>query len=189
MSGFRKTGIHPLNPGSIHDRVTAPSKAIEASEESEIITSPASTSSLENPSHFDTSDSVNSLETHCHSDSVSQNLSSIPKSPCSSLCDAMDTLLMKPKLTRQSQRNPGKSYNSLAVCITDDEFFENPKDTEKKQNKGGAKKEQVYESPHQLERAKEHRRCIMRIIVNESGDVFVETRARKKHSKDRREEV
>ena len=36
MSGFRKTGIHPLNPGCIHDRVTAPSSAIVHSEKSEV---------------------------------------------------------------------------------------------------------------------------------------------------------
>ena len=34
MSGFRKTGVYPLNPGQITDRQTAPSKALCASEES-----------------------------------------------------------------------------------------------------------------------------------------------------------
>ena len=81
MSGFRKTGIHPLNPGCIHDRVTAPSSVTVDSETSEgpsLVTGP-----------LDTSGSANSLETQCHADS-SQSISSVPKPPTSSLSDTMD---------------------------------------------------------------------------------------------------
>ena len=121
MSGFRKTGIHPLNPGCIHDRVTAPSSAIVHSEKSEV------PSSISGP--LDTSGGANSLETQCHADS-SQSLSSVPKSPTSSLSDTMDKLLMKPKLNRKTQRQ-GRSHNAQAVCITDDEFVCKLKDDEK----------------------------------------------------------
>ena len=58
MSGFRKTGIHPLNPGCIQDRVTAPSGVIVHSQSFEV------PSSVSVP--LDTSGSANSLETQCH---------------------------------------------------------------------------------------------------------------------------
>ena len=61
MSGFRKTGIHPLNPDCIHDRVTVPSSAIVHSEKSEV------PCSISGP--VDTSGSANSLETKWHADS------------------------------------------------------------------------------------------------------------------------
>ena len=80
MSGFRKIGIHPLNPNCIHDRVTAPSSAIVHSEKSEV------PSLISGP--LDTSGSANSLESQCHADS-SQSLSFVPKSPTSSLSDTM----------------------------------------------------------------------------------------------------
>ena len=112
MSGFRKTGIHPLNPGCIHGRVTAPSSVIVHSQNSEV------PFSVNVP--LNTSESANSLETQCHADS-SQSLSSVPKSPTSSLSDTMDKLLTKLKLTHKTQRQ-GRSYNSHTVCITDDKF-------------------------------------------------------------------
>ena len=130
MSGFRKTGIHPLNPGCMHDRVTAPSSVIVHSQNSEV------TSSVSGP--LDTSGSANSLETQCHADS-SQCLSSVPKSPTSSLSDTMDKLLTKPKLTRKTRRQ-GRSHNSQAVCITDDEFVCKLKDDNEKQQKKSSKK-------------------------------------------------
>ena len=126
MSGFRKTGIHPLNPGCIHDRVTAPSSVTVDSETSEV------PSSVTGP--LDTSGSANSLETQCHADS-SQSISSVPKSPTSSLSDTMDKLLRKPKLTHKTRRQ-GRSHNSQAVCITDDEFVSKLKDDEKQKKDG-----------------------------------------------------
>ena len=130
MSGFRKTGIHPLNPGCIQDRVTTPSGVIVQSQSSEV------PSSVSVP--LDTYGSANSLETQCHADS-SQSLSSVPKSPTSSLSDTMDKLLKKPKLTHKTRRQ-GQSHNSQAVCITDDEFVCKLK--EKQQKKSSKKGKQ-----------------------------------------------
>ena len=124
MSGFRKTGIHPLNPGCLHDRVTAPSSVIEKSEVPSSVSGP-----------LDTSGSANSLETHCNADS-SRSLPSVPRSPTSSLSDTMDKLLMNPKLACKTWRQ-GQSHNSQAVCITDDEFVCKLKDDNEKQRKDG----------------------------------------------------
>ena len=136
MSSFRKTGIHPLNPGCIHDRVTAPSSVTVDSETSGV------PSSVTGP--LDTSGSANSLETQCHADS-SQSISSVPKSPTSSLSDTMDKLLRKPKLTRKTWRQ-GRSRNSQAVCITDDEFVSKLKDDEKQKTVTNNRKNQAKRS-------------------------------------------
>ena len=47
MSGFRKCGLYPLNPGSIDDRQTAPSRAVCASPETPTSTSPGIASSTD----------------------------------------------------------------------------------------------------------------------------------------------
>ena len=100
MSEFRKTGIHPLNPGCIHDRVADPSKATEQPEALEVCLSTSSpiSSSHVSSGHVDTAGSFNSLETNAES------MTSESKSPVSSLSDAMDALLIQPKLTRKLQR-------------------------------------------------------------------------------------
>lgn len=77
MSGFRKTGIHPQNPGCIHDRVASPSKPTEQPEALEVC---LSTSSPVSSSHVrsgfvDNAGSFNSLETNAG------NMASEPKSP------------------------------------------------------------------------------------------------------------
>ena len=131
MSGFRKTGIHPLNPGCIHDRVTASSSVTVDSETPEV------PSSVTSPR--DTSGSANSLETQCHADS-SQSISSVPKSPTSLLSNTMDKLLRKPKLTCKTWRQ-GRSHNSQAVCITDDKFVSKLKDDNEKQQKDDNKQQ------------------------------------------------
>ena len=96
MSGSRETGTHPLNPGCIHDRVTAPSSATVDSETPEVppsVTSPR-----------DTSGSANSLETQCHADSP-QSIPSVPKPP-PSLSDTMDKLLRNPPQQNVMQPPP-----------------------------------------------------------------------------------
>lgn len=52
MSGFRKTGIHPLNPGCIKDREYAPLKGI------------ADTSFDNTKDTLDSASTGNSIETH-----------------------------------------------------------------------------------------------------------------------------
>ena len=47
----------------------------------------------------------------------------------------MDKLLRKPKLTRKTRRQ-GRSHNSQAVCITDDEFVSKLKDDEMQKKDG-----------------------------------------------------
>ena len=112
MSGFRKTGIHPLNPGCIKDRELAPSKGIADSP----------------PENFrdsvDSSSTANSIETHAppsagHSASGGTVTSS---SPDSSLSHAMDSLFIRPKLKRNTRRRRA-AYNHTAVMVTDDRFL------------------------------------------------------------------
>ena len=67
MSGFRKSGIHPLNPSYIHDRVFAPSIATFPSEQSESpvpsLTEGCATTA-EDSAEYNPAESVDSLETH-----------------------------------------------------------------------------------------------------------------------------
>ena len=147
MSGFRKSGIHPLNPSYIHDRAFAPSIATCPFERSE---SPVPSESLTEGSDITVEDganmtednpaeSVDSLETHAVSS----------KSPTSSLSSAMESLCLKPKLTRKTKRKVKPSYNSVAVCITEDDFVakykhdkeQKKKEKEKKQPTRGRKKQ------------------------------------------------
>ena len=112
MSGFRKTGIHPLNPGCIKDRELAPSKGIADSP----------------PENFrdsvDSSSTANSIETHAppsagHSASGGTVTSS---SPDSSLSHTMDSLFIRPKLKRSTRRRRA-AYNHTAVMVTEDRFL------------------------------------------------------------------
>ena len=136
MSGFRKSGIHPLNPSYIHDRVFAPSIATCPSEQSE---SPVpsltegSATMTEDSAEDNPAESIDSLETHAVSS----------KSSTSSLSSAMESLCLKPKLTRKTKRKVQPSYNSVAVCITEDDFV-----TEYKHNKGQKKKEKEKKQPN-----------------------------------------
>ena len=152
MSGFRKSGIHPLNPSYIHDLVFAPSIATCPSEQSESsvpsLTEGSATTAEDgantaedsaNMTEDNPAESVDSLETHA----VSSKL------PTSSLSSAMESLCLKPKLTRKTKRKAKPSYNSVAVCITEDDFVtkykhdkeQKKKEKEKKQPKGGRKKQ------------------------------------------------
>ena len=152
MSGFRKSGIHPLNPSYIHDRVFAPSIATCPSEQSESpvpsLTEGSATTAEDdantakdtaNMTEDNPAESVDSLETHAVSS----------KSPTSSLSSAMESLSFKPKLTRKTKRKAKPSYNSVAVCITEDDFVteykhdkeQKKKGKERKQPKGGRKRQ------------------------------------------------
>ena len=96
MSGFRKSGIHPLNPSYIHNRVFSPSIATCLSEQSEspvpLLTEGSATMADDgaNMTEDNPAESVDSLETHAVSS----------KSPTSSLSSAMESLCLKLKLTR-----------------------------------------------------------------------------------------
>ena len=96
MSGFRKSGIHLLNPSYIHDQVFSPSIATCPSEQSESpvpsLTEGSATKADDgaNMTEDNPAESVDSLETHAVSS----------KSPTSSLSSAMESLCLKPKLTR-----------------------------------------------------------------------------------------
>ena len=129
MSGFRKTGIFPLNPGCIRDRECAPSTAIAADTSFE--------SSLE---CLDTSASTeNSVETHAPSSGASA-LSDIlsQSSESSALSLAMDSLLIKPQLKKKTMRKQKKAYNHTTVCVTDDQFLKKLKNDKAKKVPGAS---------------------------------------------------
>ncbi|MCG8622600.1 MAG: hypothetical protein MJE68_11480, partial [Proteobacteria bacterium] len=75
-----------------------------------------------------------------------------------SLSSAMESLCLKPKLTRKTKRKVKPSYNSVVVCITEDDFIteykhnkgQKKKEKEKKQPKGGRKNKLVQDPPNQL---------------------------------------
>ena len=111
MSEFRKSGIHPLNPSYIHERVFAPSIATCPSKQSKSpipsLTEGSATMAEDgantaeddaNMTEDNPAESVDSLETHAVS----------LKSPNSSLSSAMESLCLKPKLPvkQKGKRNP-----------------------------------------------------------------------------------
>ena len=132
MSGFRKTGIHLLNPGCIHDRLTAPSKATDHPDSPELGLSSCSTDTTNaNSNHMDRAGSINSLETNVGGEGS--------KSTLSSISDTMDVLLTQPKHTCKVKKKQ-ESKNAMAVCITDDVFVDrlmDEKENKKKSTKKG----------------------------------------------------
>ena len=111
MSGFRKTGIHPLNPGCIHDRECAPSKGIAPEVELEV------------------SDSANSSENSIEN-SMETHVGSVSSGSQSALSQAMDDLFISPKLKRKKTRKSKPSVNATAVCLTENSFLDKYKDKE-----------------------------------------------------------
>ena len=107
MSGFRKAGIFPLNPGQITDRQTAPSKLFSSSDD-----------------HSD-----NSIASSDCSSTVTR-AGSVPVSEASS--SYLDEVLSLSSV--QSGSKP-KSVNSEARCITDDSFVQEMEDKEKEKRR------------------------------------------------------
>ena len=118
MSGFRKCGIHPLNPGVIDDRQTAPSQAVGgvmgldepgSSSSNSVGSTPGSgLTTVSPPSHSESSGS-----------GVSQELSDILVFP-------------EPRKEKVSTR---RGINHDAICITEPEFVEQIKSKELEKQK------------------------------------------------------
>ena len=125
MSGFRKCGIYPLNPGVIDDRQTAPSQAVggetTAQEEPDSPTVSSSNSVGSTPGSGLTTVSPPS-QSLC-SESSGSGLSS------QELSDIL--VLPKPKERGASRRG----INRDAVCITEPEFVEQMKSKELEKQK------------------------------------------------------
>ena len=108
MSGFCKSGIYPLNPGVIHDRLTAPSKAMSGVAESEIHTPTSPSSSTDSTAG---SAPISALAlSECSQSSGSGSRSSQ---------DLSDILVLPKPNDANSSR---KGVNHDAVCITHAEF-------------------------------------------------------------------
>ena len=150
MSGFRKSGIHPLNPSYIYDQVFAPSIATCPSEQSESpvpsLTEGSATMAEDGANTAE--DDANTVEDSANmtEDNPAESVDSLEnhavslKWSTSSLSSAMESLCLKPKLTRKTKRKVKSSYNSVAVCITEDDFvtkYKYDKEQKKKQPKGG----------------------------------------------------
>ena len=126
MSGFRKCGIYPLNPGQISDRQLAPSRAL---------VKPKQTSKLDEitpeqeklyqkryeEGHQQTviGSSTASVVSTCAPDSDRASLTVSSVSTSDVLSDLL--ALPKPKVTKKKQK-PG--FNQKAVCITDDKVLQ-----------------------------------------------------------------
>ena len=77
---MRKTGIHPLNSGCVHDRLTGPSKATDQPDSPELLgLGPLSPSNSTNASSdlVETAGSINSLETNVGGGSSSSAVAQI----------------------------------------------------------------------------------------------------------------
>ena len=140
MSGFRKSGIYPLNPGVIDDRLTAPSKAMSGAAESEIRT-PTSPSSSTNSTAGSASISALTLS-DCSQSSGSGGRSSQ---------DLSDILVLpKPNDANLSR----KGVNHDAVCITDAEFTDQlkSKELEKRKKQEQAEQRRIQREQKRVEK-------------------------------------
>ena len=113
MSGFRKCGIHPLNPGVIDDRQTAPSQAVCGG---------VVQSELQEPSSPGVSSSHGSGLTTLTPQTTSECSQSSASGTSSR--DLSDILVLPKPKDRSSSR---RGVNHDAVCITDTEFIEQMK--------------------------------------------------------------
>ena len=121
MSGFRKCGIHPLNPGVIHDRQTANSQAVGGEMVQEEPDSP-------NVSSSNGSTPGSGLTTVSP---LSQSQCS--ESSSSGLPQELSDILVLPKSKERGATRRG--VNRDAVCITEPEFVEQMKSKEHEKKK------------------------------------------------------
>ena len=150
MSGFKKTGACPLNPGEISDRVSAPSKSVcqQTSEKP-----PLGQEKIElfekrykegydvfneeysewlKSAHFGSSSesrsSCESTKTHCDFDAMSHTFT-VSKS--SSLSDILVKVVIPERYHESSKRSKKPTLNSKAICISDLEVLQQLKDKER----------------------------------------------------------
>ena len=137
MSGFKKTGIYPLNPGEIHDRQMAPSKAVTPQPEHCITESPPFTEEqlalfekqykegydLENPeykvwlkiTHPCSINSAASIASKSSASYISEELSETSQQSD----DVLSNILVLPEPKLQSSKRSKHALNQKAVCITE----------------------------------------------------------------------
>ena len=131
LSGFRKCGIFPINPGAVSDRQLAPSKALRAGRESEEPTSPFTPEQdalyerrfqegydIPDPSYAAWLKINHPLSVTSEPPSESSCRSAI--SAPSSTSGSLTGLLQLPKPLPAAKSSREKSLNYRAVCITDD---------------------------------------------------------------------
>ena len=161
LSGFKKCGIHPLNPGEVKDRQLAPAKAVRPDQQ-QLTTSDASqnlSATRWSPEQialyqvrfeegFDLEgfdqDYIDWLKSeHPYvGNSVSPAVSSLSSGVTSSSSDVLSDILVYPKPSKKSNTRKRKpALNSLAVCITEDCVLEELKENEQEKAKKDAEKE------------------------------------------------
>ena len=144
LSGFKKCGIHPLNPGEVNDRQLAPSKALRA-EKSQPDKEPDNLFTREQESlykrrfeeGYDVHDPsyiawlrINHPDTSppCSVSAVSTQKSSLTGSSSSGI---LSELLVLPQPEKKSNRKRKPALNNKTVCLTDSEVLEELKTKEK----------------------------------------------------------
>ena len=153
MSGFKKCGVFPFNPGEVSDRMLAPSKSVRQEKPPTLTSTPDDVQNAFSPekitlyekryeegydvpdaeyetwlklAHLDlkSSGGASSVDT----DSVKTHLSSQPSQHNSSLSNILK--LPEPK-AKSSKRKPTASVNSRAVCLNDSTVLEDLKSKRK----------------------------------------------------------
>jgi len=160
MSGFRKCGIHPLNPGEVSDRQLAPSRAVIYTSQSEAVKpvagepSSLSDSGLFTPEQrmiferrfqegYDIKDPeyiswlrINHPEISsppCSDATASRQSSSLPSSQETGTTPDVEVaseLLVLPKPQKSKSTRGRKAINSKCVCVTEDEVLDQLKTKE-----------------------------------------------------------
>ena len=176
MSGFKKCGIHPLNPGEISDRQLAPSKAftpaatttVPPSPDNELFTSEQQSLykrrfeegyDLPDPDYLAWLKIVHPEVTSppC-SDSKSSVHGSSKATTSSTDSDVLSELLVLPKPRKPQSKHPRKpALNSKAVMVTDDKVFDELKLKEKEKEMAEEKKKLKLIEKQEKKREKDNK--------------------------------
>ena len=170
LSGFKKCGIYPLNPGEVNDRQLAPSKAVRP----QPATPDDTNTPLFSPEQealyrrrfdegYDVNDPdyiawmrLNHPEVAVSATSSSSDQKATSSNKLSSPSDTLSEILAFP----QPQNNPRKrkpAKNSKAVCMTDDDVLQEllTKETEKKEAEEQKRRKRVEREKKKEQREKE----------------------------------
>ena len=175
MSGFKKCGIYPLNPGEVTNRQLAPSRAVHPQPENDDI----SVTPLFSPEQealyrlrFDEGYDINDASyiawlklNHPEVDvSVASSSSSGKKTAhsnkVSSPSDTLSEILVLPQpQARASTRKRKPAINKKTVCITDDDVLEElrVKETEKKEAEEKKRMKQIEKEQKRKQREEKKR--------------------------------
>ena len=179
MAGFKKTGIHPLNPSEISDRQIAPSTVFQ----DPTPPPPPTTTDVDSSLNGDAAQPLFSPEKELlfqrryeenynvgdpeyiawlrinHPEfNVSGSFSETSSSHSSSTGQALSDILVLPKAPLKQKKKQKEGINSHVVCLTDDEVLDEMKNKETEREKKEQERIEKQKLKEQKKREREDRK-------------------------------